>query len=1508
MPSTFDYPLDVSKRSKTLKSAYDSETFDADVTIHVDGLVGSATISPSGRDVALASPEGLAIIDLDSPFSPPRRLSTHGLPWLVVDVQWSPFAARDYWVASTANHRCLVWNLSLREDSASGAIEHSLQGHSRAITDVNFSAHHPDILATCAVDGYVHTWDLRKPKQPVLTFCDWFAGATQVKYNRQDPFILASSHDRWLHIWDERNPSVPLKSISAHTSKIYGVDWNRTEATKVATCSLDKSIKIWDYAASDEPASVIKTEFPVWRARHTPFGWGLLAMPQTDPGNLYLYDLGRNANENEIVDPVTVFPGHGNHKVKEFLWRTRGGVADGTDNREFQLVSWGEDNQLRLHKAEPKILQSVGHVKGGEALNIPITRKGAAYKTYRAIDDHSARERRAASMSDPRPGSGGGHYMRSALTLGMQTMSAHTPRPKRVTGWKGHSMKVQPAAAKGNDRHHDQLGWMRGITLNKRKASVISTPQRKDSKDSTMFGPSFHNERWGEPETLQEEILRVNQQLPNVQWDNVDMESLTLRASLKGPWGADGDTIYIKVRVDVPARYPKARAPKFVIEKTALMADKVHKRLDEEVNQLAQQFSKKHQNCLDVAFSYLLGEIDLSSSDTFFKNVRDLDDDFDGIEDDSSSEDEENDIPPGGSAIMTMSQELSASTELDATLGPIYRPTIPPNPRTCGARFSNDGRLVCFFRTKEDKIRTLFTPTDGFRERARDEPTFSGFGRLQQDSTPPRHRTLNDDSMTEDHSDSDASEASSSSSSDSETTYLNKINMWYLPGRRFRKALSGTYSVHSSGGGTGVGTGTGTAASRRRAARPKNVVSIYNLADDLPSKRELASEYSIFGDGPDVCEHNAYVAEKYGRHDLVDVWRYAGLLLRRDIPLELLEHEKQRDTILVIAKDAIARFSGDKPNSGGLLDNNTLTGRVKWGHHPLATGLIRELFEYFEQLGDVQMLAMLSCIFSESTAEDSIAYAESQLAQPETPLPMKAPSFSLDYFPVDASLWHSNQTNLNYKSQANSALSTPKTLHTPLHIVGSYGSDEFWPGEPESTSYSCGDTPPSRTPRGEHPETDPTQSLSTSPENRLLRRANTAFSSGLASIQRPFASAASTSPPTRKRVSPAETFLNNLTPSNITWGGSTTIGPVSEPSMTARNSMSDDEYRREDNSTLVCYGISAQVEDQSIFDDDGWLAVPFLEPSRNSLWTSYRCAYAEMLQMWNLPLARLEVLKFNVLMDNPSTAHSLLFGSAGTEGFYSSYQSNTIDSNNNNNNNNNNITAISQNVQQQQQQQQQQQHYPIAVGKKEQLQALVQSSRGIDIRGICRVHEIHLDPIRSSESHATVGGGVGTCERCKRTQKQMLCVFCREPIDALYPPCLACGCTIHDNCLGEWHEAEESECPAGDECDCVREAMNGQIETIAAMMGALRLGKFKPQREDDGGWENVENNKEISHHHHHHQHHQHQQQQQPLSAARISLGSRLRKSAGTWGSSSTLRRKPPVVVGGTTSPSGLGRQ
>lgn len=61
------------------------------------------------------------------------------------------------------------------------AIEHVLHAHTRAITDINWSAHHPDILASCGIDTWIWVWDLRTPSRPAAGYSAWNAGATQVK-------------------------------------------------------------------------------------------------------------------------------------------------------------------------------------------------------------------------------------------------------------------------------------------------------------------------------------------------------------------------------------------------------------------------------------------------------------------------------------------------------------------------------------------------------------------------------------------------------------------------------------------------------------------------------------------------------------------------------------------------------------------------------------------------------------------------------------------------------------------------------------------------------------------------------------------------------------------------------------------------------------------------------------------------------------------------------------------------------------------------------------------------------------------------------------------------------------------------------------------------------------------------------------------------------------------------------------------------------------------------------
>jgi WD repeat-containing protein 59 len=1269
------------------------------------------------------------------------------------------------------------------EDGGRGAIEHTLHAHTRAITDINFSAHQPDVLATCAVDGYVHCWDLRRPRRPVMTFVDWNAGATQVKWNRQDKHILASSHDRWLHVWDDRKGAYPLRSIEAHTSKIYGVDWNRTRATGVVTCSLDKSIKFWDYGNDeDTPERVIRTDFPVWRARHTPFGWGLLAMPQDTPGNLHLYDRRKEDAISGIAAPeVAVFPGHGDKKVKEFLWRSRGGITDdGIDNREFQLVSWGEDHELRLQRLDTRTLEAVGYLKGSQLRKkLNVTRKGAVYKTFRNVE-RSETEKIKPSIRGPR---------HSALSDSMNKLSP-LKAPGSQIGLSGTVMKGK--AIEPLKRH--QIGWMSGIKFNKKTTGEPGSEKAPPERRLSVMGPNYDAD-WDTPESLHDEIIRVYEQYTKVTFENVNMDRRSVTVSMNGPWGEGNESVYVKAIIEFPDEYPERKLPKFTLGRTSLISENTHQKILGEIQQISAGFVGRKRGCLEAMICYLLGEINFQECTQWFTNVQDIDG-IDDLANESSSEDDDSDMPAGSSALM--SQELDTS----AAGIPIRHANLNmPLPRLSGARFGNNGKLVCFFPPKVEKVKSLLG-THMDRDRPRGEPLFNTFARLRNEAMTSRNKfaSITDDDDGEDEDSSEDSEGSSSSESDSSRFrsgggygYLRKINSRY--------ALSTNRSQKSSVAGTGTGTGTGTGGGRARQLKPQLTIAIYDLEEYMPAKKNLAADYAIFGGGSDVCKHNAIVAEEQGRQDLADIWRYAGMLLQHKVPLEVLDKSYRNEPILVIARDMIKRCRRNSGSDSGVdlshdrySERERISSRVKWGHSPLAKHLIDDLFCYFERLADIQMLAMLSCIFSEPSTSHEVSRVEKQLSQPETPLSMKTPGFSLEYFPADAATW------INFHKTAHSSIgSTPKTSLTPSGLYGSVGSSNGgpWGSDPASASYSCGETPPMKPSGGssEKLAQQQSQSLSISPEElRNPRRPNTGLVSSLAAnFNRSFSNAAQGSPP-RKRPSPVDTLITSLAPSAVTWGNTTVY---ENPKIHGgRSSYSEDETLLDEGKIIPVTGISITMFNQDAFDDDGCMNTPLLDIGHALLYSSYRRAYAELLAMWGNRLTCLEILKFDRLQDYSAERTTLL---AAPRMFAESTALEREKTKGND------IPLPS----------------PIILGKKARLHPSTPSDRrGLDITGYCLKHEYRLEPL-PFDSPISAGGAVGRCDRCKMVKSQLRCVICAEPVSFVYAPCLSCGCVSHPECLDQYHEDGETQCAGGCDCDCSMKSGMGVVESWEAMMGAI---------------------------------------------------------------------------------------
>lgn len=383
--------------SSLLQNPFESTTFGNSLLLRVDGAIGAMSLSPNGRDAVLAGRKGLFIIDLEDPFTKPRLLH-HLTSWEVADVQWSPhYFSKPSWCISTSNQKALLWDLAR---PSSSAIFHVLHQHTRAITDINFHPSNPEILSTCSVDTFVMSWDMRCPRKPVTLWAEWRAGATQVKWNHKNPNEIVSAHDHSFYLWDSRKTALPVLKVNrAHNGKINGLDVS-DGVSNIITCSNDKTIKFWDLNkfvsqnsestqdTSDDidssnvwPAVVVKTDFPVSRARNLPFGsdkaCGVMPLRGGEDAIHILnyehpYREAHNTGRTQIMtrDDIHFFKGH-KGPIKDFLWRARHENYDGfeskTKSKDYQLVTWSsQDCDLKLWSDGEELYRKVNYNPSNE--------------------------------------------------------------------------------------------------------------------------------------------------------------------------------------------------------------------------------------------------------------------------------------------------------------------------------------------------------------------------------------------------------------------------------------------------------------------------------------------------------------------------------------------------------------------------------------------------------------------------------------------------------------------------------------------------------------------------------------------------------------------------------------------------------------------------------------------------------------------------------------------------------------------------------------------------------------------------------------------------------------------------------------------------------------------------------------------------------------------------------------------------------------------------------------
>uniref|UniRef100_A0AAZ3PTR2 WD repeat domain 59 n=1 Tax=Oncorhynchus tshawytscha TaxID=74940 RepID=A0AAZ3PTR2_ONCTS len=253
--------------------------------------------------------------------------------------QWNPLTRQSPTVFSNQRVDLYTWR------DGCGEVHASLQGHTRVISDLDWSWFEPEYLVTSSVDTYICIWDTRDTRKPTVALSA-VAGASQVKWNKRNQYLLASSHDGDVRIWDKRKPNTAVEYVAAHLSKIHGLDWHPDNEYILATSSQDNSVRFWDYRQPRKYLNILSCQVPVWKARYTPFSNGLVTVmvPQLRRENSLLLWSALDLNS-----PVHAFVGH-DDVVLEFQWRPQKEAS-----KEYQMVTLSRDQTLRIWRLDPQL-------------------------------------------------------------------------------------------------------------------------------------------------------------------------------------------------------------------------------------------------------------------------------------------------------------------------------------------------------------------------------------------------------------------------------------------------------------------------------------------------------------------------------------------------------------------------------------------------------------------------------------------------------------------------------------------------------------------------------------------------------------------------------------------------------------------------------------------------------------------------------------------------------------------------------------------------------------------------------------------------------------------------------------------------------------------------------------------------------------------------------------------------------------------------------------------------
>lgn len=416
-------------------------------------------------------------------------------------------------------------------------------------------------------------------------------------------------------------------------------------------------------------------------------------MPQRTDSKLTLY------NRACAETPVHAFDGH-QDTVKEFVWRWKGDSngLDG-DDREYQLVTWSKDQNLRLWPVSEDIMKSVGHEpsRTKTKLSAPALSKFTPHSFQQEPIEKPMLDVRSSFSSTTAP---------VRLTPSGTMTPYRSNLLNNTTGYEqSNAYREQKYSA------INPLLWMQNV-------KTVGPTGGEIRRDAATAENTY--------QSVAEEMTTVLNKYVSVgvKTEKVNASSRTCTISLHGPWSDTGDAL-LRITIRFSPQYPDHSPPEFDIQKNSMISIYYRAHMTQDLNSLASAYTSHKKWCLEPCIRYLLGENMQDESEYGLENQNSSVDSSGGIINQQTGSNASLTGSPGHWKGATAIDAGDSDDELGQGWGNIgdgYRfgkresmtsergimvdmsakqstDEKVPFPRLCGGVFSGSGQLVCFFST-----------------------------------------------------------------------------------------------------------------------------------------------------------------------------------------------------------------------------------------------------------------------------------------------------------------------------------------------------------------------------------------------------------------------------------------------------------------------------------------------------------------------------------------------------------------------------------------------------------------------------------------------------------------------------------------------------------------------------------------------------------------------------------------------------------------------------------------